>query len=251
MKDQLITSTHPDPPRVIVYGVAGVGKTSVAAQAEAVLIDCENGAGAIPGLTRTPYLQDWPSIRSWLVEFVSSPPESRVLAIDTIDWMMRRIIEHVILEMDPKAKLDDGQFDFKSTLNSAHGGYGRARDIVKNVVWKDLIPLLNRISQQGCAILLLAHARNGKASDPEGHDINTAQPELDDWIAPAFTEWADAVLYARREPDDSRILVTRHRPTIFAKNRYELPEELPLSWHEITAGISNHFAPQAQEATDG
>ena len=35
---------------MIVYGQPGVGKTTFAAQAGALLIDCENGAGAIPGL---------------------------------------------------------------------------------------------------------------------------------------------------------------------------------------------------------
>src|SRR5690606_233350 len=107
LMNSLIKTTTPAPPKMIVYGQPGVGKTTFAASAEAVLLDCENGAGAVAGLTRTPYLATWPEMRKWLVEIANQPPEGvSALAIDTIDWMVQRIAEHVVLDLDGKARND-------------------------------------------------------------------------------------------------------------------------------------------------
>jgi hypothetical protein len=234
--NSLIKTTTPSPPKMIVYGQPGVGKTTFAASAEAVLLDCENGAGAVPGLTRTPYLQSWPQMRKWLVELATAPPDGvAAVAIDTIDWMVQRIVEHVVLDLDGKA-----QGDITNTLGTAHGGYFKAREIVQNIVYRDLLPMLNAVADSGVAIILLAHAANTKITTPEGFDQRLAAPDLPQWIAPPFIEWADAVLYAHRQ-DDRRVLLTEGTNVILAKNRYGLPTELPLSWSALMEALTpNH-----------
>ena len=231
LMDSLITATMPAPPKLIVYGQPGVGKTTFAASANAILIDCENGAGVVPGLRRTPYLQTWPEMRRWLVELASEAIDgAHVVAIDTIDWMVQRICEHVVLDLDVTGKRTDPK-DTKitNTLGTAHGGYFKAREIVQNIVYRDLLPTLNAITNHSTAVILLAHAANTKLTTPEGYDVRLAGPDLPAWIAPAFIEWADGVLYACRD-DDRRILRTEGTNVILAKNRYSLPEELDLSW---------------------
>ncbi len=137
LMNSLITTTTPSPPTMIVYGQPGVGKTTFAASAGAILIDCENGAGVVPGLTRTPYLQTWPEMRKWLAELASTPPDGVVsVAIDTIDWMVQRIVEHVVVDLDDKSPND-----ITNTLGTAHGGYFKAREIVQNIVYRDLLPI--------------------------------------------------------------------------------------------------------------
>jgi len=236
LMDSLITTTTPSPSKMIVYGQPGVGKTTFAASAGAILIDCENGAGAVRGLKRTPYLQSWPQMRQWLVELASSPlpPDDDVsaLAIDTIDWMVQRIVEHVVLDLDGKA-----QGDITNTLGTAHGGYFKAREIVQNIVYRDLLPMLNAVADSGLAIILLAHAANTRMTAPEGFDLRLAAPDLPQWIAPPFIEWADAVLYASRD-GDQRTLLTEGTNVILAKNRYGLPPQLPLSWPALMQAMN-------------
>ncbi len=176
--DSLISTTTPAPPKMIVYGQPGAGKTTFAASAGAILIDCENGAAVVPGLTRTPYLESWAAMREWLIEIATSDPaHAGVLAVDTIDWMVQRIIEHVVIDLDGKAP--DA---ITNTLGTAHGGYFKAREIVQNIVYRDLLPVLNAAASRGWAVILLAHAANAKMTAPEGYDMRMAAPDLPPWL---------------------------------------------------------------------
>lgn len=239
--DSLITSTTPAPPKMIVYGTPGVGKTTFAASAGALLLDCENGAGAVPGLTRTPYLRSWPEVEGWLRELAAKPPEGLgVIAIDTLDWLVQRIVEFVVMDLDKK-----GKGEVTNTLSSAHGGYFKAREIVHNIVNRDLLPMLNTITERGVAVILLAHAANTKMTTPEGFDVRLAAPDIPQWIAPTFIEWADAVLFAWRETDGSRVLTTEGTNTVTAKNRYGMPSRLGLSWSEVAGAIQRESSVDA------
>jgi len=234
LMDSLIRTTVLSPPKTIVYAQPGTGKTTFARSADALLIDCENGAGAVPGLTRTPYLQSWPEMRKWLVELASAPPKGvEAVAIDTIDWMVQRIVEHVVVDLDNKSPAD-----VTNTLGTAHGGYFKAREIVQNIVYRDLLPMLNAIANSGAAIILLAHATNTKMTTPEGFDVRLAAPDLPPWIAPPFIEWADCVLYAVRD-GDKRVLKTEGTNVVLAKNRYGLPGEVDLSWPALMQALTS------------
>lgn len=234
LTDTLITTETPAPPKLIVYAPPGVGKTTFAKSAGAILIDCENGAGAIPGLTRTPYLQTWMEMRQWLQEFATKSP-GRPVAVDTADWMIQRIAEHVVLDM---TKTPKGEINMTSTLGSAHGGYFKARDVVRNIVYRELLPMFNAISNT-VPIILLAHAVNQKSTTPEGFEVRQASPDFPDWISAPFIEWADCVFYAQRN-GAARTVMTEGNNLILAKNRYALPPELPLDWPAIIQAISNN-----------
>ena len=148
--------------------------------------------------------------------------------------MVQRIVEHVVLDLDGKAPND-----ITNTLGTAHGGYFKAREIVQNVVYRDLLPMLNAVADKGIAIILLAHAANTKLTTPEGFDQRLASPDLPQWIAPPFIEWADGVLYAHRD-GDQRVLLTEGTNVVLAKNRYGLPATLPLSWSALTQSVTHN-----------
>jgi hypothetical protein len=164
--DSLITSVQSTPPKMIVYGQPGIGKTTFAASAGAVLLDCENGAGAVPGLRRTPYLETWPQIREWLAELASEKPDDvDAVAIDTVDWLVQRVIEYVVIDLDGKTP-----GDITNTLGTAHGGYFKAREVAQNIIYRDVLPMLNAINGAGAVVILLGHASNIRMTTPEGYD---------------------------------------------------------------------------------
>ena len=245
--DSLITSVGSSPPKIIVYGQPGVGKTTFAASAGAVLVDCENGAGAVPGLRRTPYLETWPRIREWLAELAADKPaDVEAVAIDTVDWLVQRVIEHVVIDLDGKAS-----GDITNTLGTAHGGYFKAREIVLNIVHRDVLPMLNAINAAGGVVILLGHASNIRMTTPEGYDLRLAAPDLPQWIAPVFVEWADVVAYATRDADRQRVLITEGTNVVLAKNRYGLPAQLPLSWQDVVAALSRGPGKAEQPKKEG
>ena len=127
-----------------------------------------------------------------------------------------------------------------NTLAGAHGGYFKAREIVANIISRELLPMLNLLGQRGCAVIILAHAKNIKLKTPEGFDIEMAAPDFPDKsVLPIFVEWADAVLYAKRDQaTGDRVVVTEGDNLITAKNRYSLPSVLPLAWDQIIAAMT-------------
>jgi hypothetical protein len=72
----------------------------------------------------------------------------------------------LVIDLDGKSPKD-----ITNTIGSSHGGYYKAREIVQNIVYRDLLPMLNAVADQGVAIILLAHAANTKITTPEGFDV--------------------------------------------------------------------------------
>lgn len=228
LMDTVIKKQTISPPKIIIYGEPGVGKTTLAAEAQSLLVDCENGAGSIPGLSRTPYLKSWSEMQAWLADIAQNGAgEHTIIAIDTLDWMITRIKDYVVADLD-------GDKTITNTLGKSHGGYAKGREVVQNIVYRNLLPLLNQINDRGIAIILLAHAKCEKSVTPEGFDRTMAIPDIEPWIRAPFTEWVDAVIYVRQD----RVMVTEGSGTVLAKNRYQLPPEIPLSWAQLAAGIS-------------
>jgi hypothetical protein len=112
-------------------------------------------------------------------------------------------------------------------------------------------------------VILLAHAKVEKFEDPEHAPYDRYSPRLHKHATALITEWADAVLFATRKiitqtheagfnrqrtiasglgKDASggggeRILRTVGSPACVAKNRFNLPPELPLDWPALMHGL--------------
>ncbi|AQT67922.1 phage nucleotide-binding protein [Anaerohalosphaera lusitana] len=238
--NNIITDPAPSAPKGIIYGPPGVGKTSFGASvSDSLIIDCENGAGSIK-CSRTPYLASWEQILGWLRAIEQEDHPYKVIAIDTIDWLLRRIEEHV-------SGCAGGKTD--STLNRSHGGYGNGKQVLKNYVYQILLPVLDRIVARGIAVLLLAHAKRTEITDIDGITVEKTTPELPDGYLNVMVEWSDFVCLARIDSQDHRYLTTRETPRALAKNRYHLPESLPFEWNAfsegITQGLSKAFNPKS------
>jgi hypothetical protein len=237
----VITEPAPGAPKGIIYGPPMAGKSTFGGSAEdSLLIDCENGAGAIP-CCRTPYLASWTEIHDWLTAIERDDHPYRVIAVDTLDWMLRRLEEHVSGSV--------GKID--STLNRSHGGYGNGKQVLRNYVYQQLLPLLDRIVGRGIAVLLLAHAKRTEITDVDGVTSEKTSVEVPDGYLNVFVEWSDFVCLARQDSDGNRVLVTRETPRALAKNRYGMPEAIPFDWPSFTAavagGLSHTFQTQTKE----
>ena len=226
--NNIITDPAPSAPKGIIYGPPGVGKTTFGASAtNSLIIDCENGAGAIV-CQRTPYLATWPEIHQWLIAIETEDHPYQAIAIDSVDWLLRRIEEHV-------SGCAGGKTD--STLNRSHGGYGNGKQVLKNYVYQIFLPLLDRIVARGIAVLLLAHTKRTEITDIDGITVEKTTPELPEGYLNVMVEWSDFVCLARMDGEGNRTLTTRETPRALAKNRYHLPESLPFDWTSFAGAI--------------
>ncbi|MBN2293004.1 MAG: AAA family ATPase [Pirellulales bacterium] len=207
-----------------------------ASATNALVIDCENGASAIV-CQRTPYLATWPEIYQWLIAIETEEHPYQAIAIDSVDWLLRRIEEHV-------SGCAGGKTD--STLNRSHGGYGNGKQVLKNYVYQILLPLLDRIVARGIAVLLLAHTKRTEITDIDGITVEKTTPELPEGYLNVMVEWSDFVCLARMDGEGNRTLTTRETPRALAKNRYHLPESIPFDWtcfaEAIGEGLKQTFS---------
>ena len=239
LPDTILTQSHLRAPKGIVYGPPGSGKTTYGASADrALIVDCENGTAHVQ-CHRTPYLATWPQIEPWLDGLATGGHDYQTVVIDSIDWLLRRIEEHV-------AGVDGTPTGMKQTLNRSHGGYGNGRQVLKNYVYQYLLPVLDRLVNAGVAVLLLAHSARRSITTIDGIELEKSAPEIHPDLANTMIEWSDFVGAIRLGGQD-RELVLYETPQLVAKNRYGITETIPLSWPALVAAISNHN-PQPQGA---
>lgn len=224
------------PQRVVLYGPEGIGKTSLAAQFPgAVFLDTE-------GSTRNFDVARYPDPNSWAmllqtVQFALDHPQNQqTLVIDTSDWAEKLCVQAVC---DRAGKT--GIEDFN---------YGKGYVYLKEEFAK-LLTLLDGVIDAGVHVVLTAHAALRKIELPdEMGAYDHWELKLSKQVAPMVKEWADLLLFANyktilvKDPNGKgkaqggrRVLYTSHHPCWDAKNRHNLPPELPMEFAAFAPAV--------------
>jgi hypothetical protein len=228
------------PPRALVYGTPGVGKSTLAAAAPSpIFIQTEDGLDEI-NCQRFPMAESYEEVVAQLRELATEQHDFETVVIDSADWLERLIFARVCSDFGV------------SNIEKADGGYARGYTHAVDR-WREILALLDRLrNQNNMIIVLIAHAKVEKFEDPEAAPYDRYSPRLHKHAAALITEWCDAVLFATRKirtkTDDAgfnrkrtiataigkdggdRVLRTIGGPSCVAKNRYGITEELPLEW---------------------
>jgi len=231
--DNTIKTTTPGAPKGIIYGLPGIGKTTFgASHPNSIVIDCENGANTLDPERakgqRTHYLRSWPEIKMALEELRDDSHPFKIVAIDSLDWLLTRIKHHIT----------GADKDITQTIHRTCGGYGTGKQIFENYVYINLLTTLDAIVERGIGIILLAHAKRTTIYDVDGISVEKIAPDLPAEHLNTFVEWANFVFLARKTQSGQRVLVTEETSQALAKNRYNMPPAIPFEWADFVAAIS-------------
>ena len=223
--------------KVVIYGPEGIGKSTLAAQfPDPLFIDTE-GSTKEMDVARMDKPTSWEFLLAEL-DFVRTQRPCKTLVIDTIDWAEQLCIKNVCDTAGKK-----GIEDF---------GYGKGY-VYEKEAFQRFLTALDGIIYAGINVVLTAHAALRKFEQPDelgAYDrwemkLGTKTSNL---ISPLIKEWADMVLFANykvisvaadkdgkkhKAQGGKRIMYTSHHPCWDAKNRYGLPEEIPMDYVAI------------------
>ena len=237
------------PPRILLYAPHGIGKTTFGAGApKPIFIPTEDGLGVLE-VDHFPLAKTEGDVLDAVGSLYNDAHDYQSVVIDSLDWLDNMIWA------DTNAKYDDKAL-----------AYGKGAVIVAER-WRVLLEGLNLLrNERGMAVILLAHCQIKRFDSPETEPYERYQPKLQERSSALVQEWADAVLFAnsrtvvRREDvgfnkdvrrgitTGERLLYTTEKPAFYAKNRYSLPDALPLSWDALSAAISAAVTPAADAA---
>lgn len=226
-------------PRIMLYGVEGIGKTTFASQAPAPIFICtEDGLGSLQ-VDHFPLATNPADVLDAISSLVSENHNFQTVVLDSVDWLDNLIWQDVEAKHDAKDL-----------------AYGKGAMIVADR-WREVLAGLNALrNDKGMVVILLAHCQIKRFDSPEVEPFDRYQPKLQERSNAILREWADAVLFANYKTivrkDDlgfnktnnrgistgERLLYTSEKPAYMAKNRYSLPESLPMSWDAFAQAIA-------------
>jgi hypothetical protein len=228
------------PYRLLVMGVDGVGKSSFAASApSAIFLGPELGTNHLD-VARFPVPESFEDVLDAIRTLTADRGEFESLAIDSIDWIEPLIWRWVCEQAGVK------------TIEEVGGGYGKGY-VAALDAWRMLLAALERLQRErGMHVVLIAHAFIKPFRNPEGEDFERYVLKLHDKAAALCREWSEGVYFAQFETfavkekgkrvkgvsTGARLLYTQRTAAYDAKDRYGLPESLPLDWNEFVAAAA-------------
>lgn len=234
-KYSITTGVMDSPVKTVLYGPEGIGKSTFASHfPDPVFIDTEGGTKRL-NVKRLPQPTSWAMLLDEVAEVRKGSVPCGTLVIDTADWAERLAVDAVCA----KAKVD-GLEGF---------GYGKGYTYLKEEFGK-LLDALEEVLNAGHNVLVLAHAAISKFEQPD------AAGSYDRWtmkttkqVEPLLREWCDMLLFANYQTivekagsspnaknkaiGGKRVLYTTHHACWDAKNRFDLPDEMPFDYRGI------------------
>ena len=230
------------PRRTVLYGVAGIGKTTWASKwPDPVLLPIEEGADDID-VQSFPMPTGFEGVHLPLMELADGEHKFKTIIIDSADWLEKLIWK--------KVATNNGKKDISDIP------YGKGFQEAAYAMRFTLGLLDDCMKKANMHVVVLAHSSVVRFEDPEGDSYDRYQPKLHKEASASLVEWADEVLFANyktftKQTDEGfdkkrsvgigsgeRFIYTQERPAFKAKSRLDLPSEMPLEFDEYSKFLS-------------
>ena len=223
------------PPRLLVYGPEGVGKSTFAAGANSpVFIQTEDGLSQIDA-AKFPLATTYDQVIEQLDALALEDHKYLTVVIDSLDWLERLVWDKLCDDYGVKC------------IEKVDGGYGKGYTHALTY-WRKIIAKLAVLRNNGMAIVLVAHSKTEKIADPlASYEYDRHSPRLHKHATGLFGDWVDGIFFAFRENrvsknedgkvtaakvgEGERMLLADGGPGAMAKARWRnFPAELPMNW---------------------
>jgi len=229
------------PVRAVIYSPEGRGKSTLASLLpDPVFIDVEGGTHQLDVVRCEP--QSWTDLLAAFKEIGGT--QYRTAVIDTADWAERLCSDDLCARAGKKSIEDFGYGKGYIHLVEEFGRALKASD------W---------LISKGINVVWLAHSKVVRTSPPDQTDgFDRYELKLSKQVAPLLKEWADLILFAnvemtmvtgsdgkvKAQGGKARVLHTVGTAAWDAKNRYGLPETLPMERDTLAPELARIFFDQ-------
>jgi AAA domain len=231
MLKNILQVTATLPPRVLVHGQEGSGKTTLGAQfPNPVFLQTEDGCPGGLQINSFNLLQTYPVVRDALSTLATEQHDFQTVVLDSLDVLECMIWSDVCATRG------------WSSIESP--GYGKGY-VEVDTWWRDILAGFDYLRRErGMIVLLLAHSAIEIINDPRVASYTSYQLRLHKRARGLVQDWADVIGFLvtdlviksedagfaktrhRADGGSTRWLHTEGRPSFVAKNRYDLPPKI-------------------------
>jgi hypothetical protein len=238
---------------MVLFGTAGIGKTTVGASMnDVVFLDIEGGINA-------------DGVSSWKIETYQDVIDA-ISVLYSEDHPFKSVVIDSITAFEPLLHNQLCINEGAQSVEKIGGGFAKYR-VESLPMWETIIAGFNAlVTHRKMNVMIIGHSKVTEIKPPETdpylkYDIDLLNPKATNLLY----RHADIVGFAnykvmttstgegikkttRGIGTGDRILHLEERPAYYAKNRFDLPAELPLDWQAINEAIKAHSNPTQKVA---
>ncbi|MEM1346528.1 MAG: ATP-binding protein, partial [Pseudomonadota bacterium] len=244
--DTLVRKRADKPPRLLIYGVPKIGKTSFAAEFPApIFIQTEEGAGDLDVTTFSEQpLGSFDEVCQAIEALYTGEHGFETVVLDSLDWLEPLVWRETCAQ--------------NKWASIEAPGYGRGY-VEADKHWRFVLDGLNALRERGMSVVLIAHSMVKTHQDPTTEAYDRYEIKLHKRASAMVVETVDVIGFlnysvaaakeeqgankgrVRGTGSGQRVLFLDERPAFIAGSRFETPSQLPLHRGQMFGALAPYL----------